>query len=122
MKESTKGALLSLLVYPGVGQLALGLRISGVFFAGLATAGLLVIIFRITVRIFHALDPILSSLANNSLIWSKFLEIVSRSPYDSWQVEGICLVFLFLCWIAAGLHAYVAGREVDRDTHRKIDI
>ena len=77
MKESTKGALLSLLVYPGVGQLALGLRISGVFFAGLATAGLLVIIFRITLRFFHALDPILLSLADNSLIWSKFLEIVN---------------------------------------------
>ena len=121
MKESTKGALLSLLVYPGVGQLALGLRISGVLFAVLATAGLLVIIFRITVRIFHAFDPILSSLADNSLIWSKFLEIVSRSPYYSWQVEGISLVFLLLCWIAAGLHAYVAGREVDRDNHRKID-
>ena len=112
MKESTKGALLSFLVYPGAGQLALGSRISGVLFAVLTTAGLLVIIFRITVRIFHALDPILSSLADNSLIWSKFIEIVSRSPYDSWQVEGISLAFLLLCWIAAGLHAYVAGRRI----------
>jgi hypothetical protein len=112
MKESTKGALLSLLVYPGAGQLALGLRISGVLFAVLATAGLLVTIFRITLRIFHALDPILSSLADNSLNLSKFIEIVSRLPYDSWQVEGISLVLLLLCWIAAGLHAYLAGRRI----------
>lgn len=120
MKESTKGALLSLLVYPGVGQLALGSRISGVLFAVLTTAGLLVIIFRITVRIFHALDPILSSLADNSLIWSKFIEIVSRSPYDSWQVEGISLVFLLLCWIAGGLHAYLAGQRIDKIDDSKL--
>ena len=114
MKESTKGALLSFLVYPGLGQLVLGLKISGVLFAVLATAGLLVVIYRITVRIFHALDPILSSLADNSLIWSKFIEIVSRSPYDSWRVEGISLVFLLLCWMAAGVHAYLAGQKIDR--------
>jgi len=112
MKESTQGALLSVLVYPGVGQLALGLKISGVLFVVLTTAGLLMIIYRITVRIFHVLDPILSSLADNSLNWSKFFEIFSRSPYDSWQVEAISLVFLLLCWIAAGLHAYLAGRRI----------
>ena len=114
MKDSTQGALLSLLVYPGAGQLALGLKTSGILFAVLATAGLLVIIFRITVRIFQALDPILSSLADNSLNSSKFFEILNRSPYDSWQVEGISLGFLLLCWIAAGLHAYLAGRRIDQ--------
>jgi hypothetical protein len=113
MKESTKGALLSVLVYPGAGQLALGLKISGVLFAVLATAGLLAILYRFTVRIFHILDPILSSLADNSLNLSKFFEIISRSTYDSWQVEGISLVFLLLCWIAAGLHAHLAGRKID---------
>ena len=114
MKESTQGVLLSLLVYPGVGQLALGLKTSGVLFAVFATAGLLVIIFRMTGRIFQALDPILSSLADNSLNRHTFLEIVSRSSYDSWQIEGISLVFLLLCWIAAGVHAYLAGRKMDQ--------
>ena len=112
MKEATKGALLSVLVYPGLGQLVLGLKISGALFAVLTTAGLLVIIYRITVRIFHTLDPILSSLADNALNWSKFIEIVGRSPYDSWRVEGMSLVFLLLCWIAAGVHAYRAGRRI----------
>jgi hypothetical protein len=112
MKASTQGALLSLLVYPGVGQLSLGLKGSGMLFAGFATAGLLVVIFRITDRIFQALDPILSSLADNSLNWHAFFEIVSRSSYDSWKVEGISLLFLLLCWIAAGVHAYLAGRRM----------
>jgi hypothetical protein len=121
MKASTKGALLSLLIYPGVGQLALGFKISGVLFAVLATAGLLVVLFRITVRVFHALDLILSSLAENTLHWSKLFQIVSRSPYDSWQVEGISLVCMLLCWIAAGLHAYLAGQRIDKIDDFKSD-
>ena len=121
MKESTKGALLSVLVYPGLGQLVLGLKISGVLFAVSATAGLLVILYRITLRFFHALDPILSSLADNSLNLSKFFEIVSRSPDDSWRVEGISLLCLLLCWIAAGLHAYLAGQRIDKIDDSKLD-
>ena len=65
-------------------------------------------------RIFQALDPILSSLSDNSLNWHKFFEIVSRSSYDSWQVEGIGLLFLLFCWITAGVHAYLAGQRIDK--------
>ena len=114
MKESTKGALLSFLVYPGVGQLVLGLKFSGILFAVLTTAGLLVVIYRITLRAFHALDPILSSLADHTLNFSKIIEIINHAPYDSCRIEGISLVFLVLCWIAAGVHAYLAGGRIDR--------
>ena len=113
MKESTKGALLSLLVYPGLGQLLLGLKFSGAMFAALTTAGLLVITYRITVRMFHALDPILSSVADRTVQWSDIVDIIRHGHYDSWQVEGIGLTFLLLCWLAAGIHAYFAGRRVD---------
>jgi hypothetical protein len=113
MKESTKGALLSLLVYPGLGQLLLGLRFSGVLFAVLATAGLLVIIYRITLRMLHALDPILSSAADKTLQWNELVKILRHGRYDSWQVEGICLIFLLVCWMVAGVHAYIAGRKID---------
>jgi hypothetical protein len=65
MKESTKGVLLSGLVYPGLGQFVLEAKFSGVLFAILTTAGLLVIFYRLTVRIYHALDPILSRPRSN---------------------------------------------------------
>jgi len=116
MKESTTGALLSALVYPGLGQLALGLKFSGALFAVLTTVGLLVVIYRLTIRICHALDPILSSLVDNTLNWSKFIDIVNLSPHLSWGVEGISLVFLLSCWAAAGVHAYLAGQKIDRMT------
>jgi hypothetical protein len=114
MKESTKGALLSVLVYPGLGQLVLGSKLSGAFFAVLTTAGLLVVIYRLTVRIYHALDPMLISLADNTLNWSKLIDIVNRSPFDSWRVEGISLVFLLSCWAVAVVHAYFVGQKIDR--------
>ena len=114
MKESTKGVLLSGLVYPGLGQLVLGAKFSGAIFAILTTAGLLVIIYRLTVRIYHALDPILSLLANNTLNWKQFIAILSHSSYDSWQIEGISLVLFLACWAVAGVHAYFAGQKIDR--------
>jgi hypothetical protein len=114
MKESTKGALLSVLVYPGLGQLLLGSKLSGTLFAALTTAGLLVIIYRLTMRIYHALDPLLLSLADNTLNWSKLIEIANKSPYDSWRVEGISLVFLLSCWALSAMHAYFVGQKIDR--------
>ena len=113
MKESTKGALLSLLVYPGLGQLLMGLKTSGILFAGMTTVGLLVIMYRITVRMVHAVDPILFSAADKTLHWSEFVRIIRHGHYVSWQVEGICLIFLVLCWVAAGIHAYFEGRRID---------
>ena len=120
MKESTKGVLLSALVYPGLGQLVLGSRLSGVLFAALSTAALLVIIYRFTIRIFHAIDPVLSSLANNTLSLSKIIEIVNQSSYDSWRVESLSLIFLVSCWIAAGVHAYFAGQRIDKIDDSKL--
>ncbi len=116
MKESTKGVLLSGLVYPGLGQFVLEAKFSGVLFAILTTAGLLVIFYRLTVRIYHALDPILSLLANNTLNWNRFIAILSHSSYDSWQIEGISLVLFLDCWVLASLHAFFVGQKIDRET------
>jgi hypothetical protein len=87
--------------------MVLGLKFSGILFAVSTTTGLLVIIYRLTIRIYHALAPILSSLADDTLNWSKLIEIVNLSPYDSWRVEGISLVFLLSCWAVAGVHAHI---------------
>lgn len=112
MKESTKGALLSFLVYPGVGQLVLGLKSSGVFFTVLSSISLLVIVYRLTMRVHQAMDPIIALLANNSFSLGKVVELFSQSAYSSWRTEGFSLIFLIFCWIAAGLHAYFAGGRI----------
>lgn len=122
MKESTKGALLSFLVYPGLGQLVLGAKFSGILFAVFSTIALLVIIYRFTTRILHAIDPILSSLSSNALSLPKVIDLINQSSYDSWRVETLSLIFLVSCWIAAGVQAYFVGRMVDRETGGKIGV
>ena len=113
MKKSTQGALLSFLVYPGLGQLVLGLKSSGVAFAVLSTIGLLVIVYRLTMRIYQAADPLISLLANHSLSLSRAVDILNQSSYSSWRVEGLSLLCLALCWIAAGMHASFAGGRTE---------
>lgn len=113
MKESTKGALLSFLVYPGLGQLVLGLKSSGIFFAVFSSISLLVVVYRLTMRGYQAIDPMLSLLADNSLSLSKAVDIFNQSSYPNWRVESISLLFLVICWIASGLHAFYAGSRTE---------
>jgi hypothetical protein len=39
---------------------------------------------------------------------------LNLSPYHSWGIEGISLVFLLACWAVAAVHAYLAGQKMDR--------
>jgi hypothetical protein len=114
MKESTKGAFLSGLVYPGLGQMVLGSIFTGAFFILSTTAGFLVVIYRLTKRIYQAIDQILPMLASDTFNVNKFIETVSRSSYDSWRVEGVSLILVLGCWFASIGHAYMLGRKLDR--------
>jgi TM2 domain-containing membrane protein YozV len=88
MKKSTKGILLSGLVYPGVGQLILGHVASGIVFIILATAGLIVLIYRFVQRAFHVVDQLLPLLADNRL------DVVNLNEKLS-------------------VHAYFVGKKID---------
>ena len=114
MKESTKGALLSALVYPGLGQLLLGARFSGVLFAVLTTTGLLIFIYRLTIRISRAMDQILPALTGNLGDLRKIFAIIDQSTYSDWSGEIISLMVVVICWGASIIHAYWVGCRLDR--------
>ena len=114
MKESTKGALLSALVYPGLGQLVLGSKITGVGFAIITSAGLLVIIYRITKRIYQSMDLILPMLTGKIGDIRKVLDLINQSTYPDWSGELISLTVIVICWLAAIMHAYWVGCRLDR--------
>ena len=113
MKESTRGALLSGLVYPGLGQLVLGQVFSGILFILLTTAGLIVFIYSIIQRAARAIDEILPLLANNELDFNTLKELLSRHSAGGWGVETISLVGIAGCWLAAIMHAYFVGKKLD---------
>jgi TM2 domain-containing membrane protein YozV len=116
MKASTKGAFLSGLVYPGLGQLVLGSIVAGWLLVLLTTAGLLVLIFRLAKRIAVAIDQLLPVLAKGGFDLPQFVEMVSRALDDGWQIEGVSSIIIVSCWIAAISHAYLLGRKLDRKT------
>ena len=114
MKESTRGVLLSGLVYPGLGQLILGQVTAGVLFMLLTTAGLFVFIYRIVQRAVRLIDEILPLLANNEIDVNTLNEQLSRDSAGGWGAETISLIAVAGCWLAAMVHAYFVGRKIDQ--------
>ncbi len=114
MKKSTRGVLLSGLVYPGLGQLVLGQVVTGVLFMLLTTAGLFVLIYRIVQRAVRLIDEILPLLANNEINFNTLNEQLSRDSAGGWGAETISLIAVAGCWLAAMVHAYFVGRKIDQ--------
>jgi hypothetical protein len=97
MKNSTKGMLLSGLVYPGLGQLILGCVFSGIIFALLATAGFSVLLYRIVQRTLRVIDQILPLLADKRLDVHALVELLNRDFAGGWRLENICLIGIAVC-------------------------
>ena len=113
MKASTRGMLLSGLVFPGLGQLILGRMASGIILVLLSTVTFVVLIYRIVARVYRLIDQILPLLADNALDVATLKELLVRDAAGGWGVEKICLIGLGICWLIAIGHAYFAGKKID---------
>ena len=113
MKESVKGVLLSGMVYPGLGQLIIGQITSGVLFILLTTSGFCVFIYRIIQRAVGVIDQILPLFVNNELDLNTLKEMLGRESAGAWGAETISLIGIAVCWLAAIVHAYFAGKKID---------
>jgi len=111
MKPATKGACLSGLVYPGIGQLFFGRILTGLAFISLTTIGLGALIYRIAQRIYRAFGPVLEMLVNKSLTFQEFKELLSQTGYSSWDLELTSLIVVVVCWIVSIIHAYYMGNR-----------
>ena len=118
MKESTRGVLLSGLVYPGLGQLVLGRVFSGIFLMLFTTAGLFVLIYHIIQRAARGIDEVLSLPAKNELDFNTLKEILSRDFGGGWGPETFSLIGIAGCWLAAIVHAYFVCKKTDSSRQR----
>jgi len=115
MKQSIKGALLSALVFPGLGQLILGSIRTGLAFIVLTAAGLSVIIYRIAKQASSAMDKILSAMEEGALDMDSIIELSRRSTNTSGSwIETACLILIVCCWTISLVHAYLYGKKMDR--------
>ena len=113
MKASTRGMLLSGLVYPGLGQLILGRITSGVILVVLATVTFVVLICRVVQRVYGLIDQILPLLADNALDMATLKELLTRDGTGGWGIEKICLIGFVGCWLIAIGHAYFVGKKMN---------
>ena len=113
MNASTRGMLLSGLVYPGLGQLLSGHKRSGLTFVLGTSAGLIVLFYRLMKRAFRFVEQALPKLADEALDLQTLKELVERSSNGGWWIENMCLIVIVGCWLAAIVHAYVAGKKID---------
>jgi hypothetical protein len=116
MKASTRGMLLSGLVYPGLGQMILGRMASGVILALLATVAFIVFIYCVFERASRLIDQVLPLLADKGFNVAALKELLYRDSGGGWGVEKICLVGLAGCWLFAIGHAYVVGKKMDQQS------
>lgn len=117
MKASTRGMLLSGLVYPGLGQLILGRMTSGIILVLLATVTFIVLIYRVVARVYGLMDQILPLLADNALDIGALKTLLTRDSAGGWGVEKICLIGFIGCWLIAIGHAYFVGKKIDLKFH-----
>lgn len=105
--------LLSGLVYPGLGQLLLGHRPSGIFFILGTSAAFVVLIYRLMQRVFRVMNEAVSRLTYNALDVQTLKELLEQTSAGGWRVENLCLIGIFGLWLAAIVHAYFVGKKID---------
>ena len=113
MKASTRGMLLSGLVYPGIGQLLLGDKPFGILFVLGTSAGLIVLTYRLVQRAYRVMEQAMSRLVDNALDMKALIELIEHSSTGGWGVEKISLIVIIGCWLAAIVHAYFVGKKIE---------
>ncbi|MDD5476120.1 MAG: hypothetical protein PHU03_06360 [Syntrophales bacterium] len=121
MKASTKGALLSAFVFPGVGQVSLRFYFRGAVLILVTLAALVFVVVTATRTALTALYSIQAQggavdLDRMSLEASKAVADLS-SP----AVKAALLVIIF-CWLIAVIDAWLLGKRKERESTESLPI
>ncbi|HET8760982.1 MAG TPA: hypothetical protein VFN94_07925 [Nitrospiria bacterium] len=113
MTNAMKGVLLSGLVFPGLGQMALKRYQRGVVFILASVAGLVVIVAQAAREAGRILDAI---EAGGGVIDEDAMSraIGQATAWSGNLTFNLLLVALTLCWIYAAVDAYRIGKQRDR--------
>ncbi|GFO59834.1 hypothetical protein GMST_21590 [Geomonas silvestris] len=115
MKNSLKGALLSGLIFPGLGQFWLKRRVWGTVLL-LSTLGTLAVIsLKLTERAYRLVEQAEAEGGQVDLV--AVAKTVQAASYADPQVRISWLVLLAV-WLVGVLHAFWEGMKLDRDGKR----
>jgi hypothetical protein len=107
-----KGAVLSGLVFPGLGQIALKRYQRGVVFVLTTVAGLVVIVVNATRRAWRILETI---EAGGGVVDEAAMSraIAEATAWSGNLAFNLLLLAVTVCWIFAALDAYHIGKQQD---------
>ncbi len=110
--NALKGALLSGLVLPGLGQLALRRFGRGIVLMLVTLASLVVLVVMAVQRAFAILEEIASE--GGAMDVSTILRVANQASTSSDSfVFTAALLFLILCWMVGVVDAYRIGKKMD---------
>ena len=112
MKKSTKAALLSGLVFPGIGHFFLKKRIPGILLSGTALISLYFLIAESVAAALKIKEKIRSGEIDLSTTTITELAAMQTAADDS-QLLGIATTALIICWLVGIVDSYRVGRAND---------
>ena len=112
MNNAVKGALLSGLVFPGLGQVMLKHYKRGIALMLAVSVGLLVVIVKVTQQAFTILEKIESEGRGVDMRAISKAATQAFTASDS-LIYGFVSLWIIFCWIIGVVDAYTAGRKKD---------
>jgi hypothetical protein len=111
MNSSLKGAFLSGLVYPGLGQIVQKHYFRGIALIGIVTVSLVATIISASRQAQEILRNIESSGGGYDV--STILHQAAISSGQTDRTMGISSLLIIGCWVAGIIDAYLSGKRID---------
>jgi len=112
MKKSIKGAFLSGLVFPGLGQIVLRHYKSGIAFVLITLAALVLIIMKAVQQALIIVEKIESMDGAIDMSTISNAAVQATTTNDS-LIFNLALLVIALCWIISIVDAYKTGKKMD---------
>lgn len=113
MKKSTKAALLSAFLFPGVGHIYLKKYTAGVMLAGVSFAAIYYLITKAIAKAFEISEKIQSG--DIQLDIEAITKLVSQqSSGTDAKLLNLATIALVICWLIGILDSYRAGRAREK--------
>jgi len=115
LTHAIKGALLSGLVYPGLGQIALKYYLRGLFFLMAASLGMVAAVVQATRMAYQILENLDLSLGQVGLaqIFQASHQAVAEANSGRFK---IAIALILFSWAISTVDAYLLGGRLDRAT------
>ncbi len=116
MNNSLKGALLSGLVFPGLGQIILKHYQRGIALMVTVLVGLSVIVVKATQQAFIILEKIESEGGPIDMSTISNAATQASTTSDNF-IFNVVAILIIICWIVGIVDAYRIGNQKDKEEH-----